>query len=406
MATTYPAMPRSWYSGSMASCHKPVARGISPICANRVHTSTRTSCLPSQSMGINGRLRQKTRRVWRNPQLYTYSYGVCTTEHKDQSESIEERQCQHQSESGTHRQWSFGRKRVRQPLPKVRPRALCVPDYHRTDHTLSRMGPHWNAVYIGQGVSRRGCQFHKQTYHPYKRWKFSDWFWWPVRWTTRRLGDEHVAWTRRWIPKSSPQQRLDGSDAGSDVKSRVGARTDRSVAVHSPAVSAPSTPATAHSVIKPGIVADVPSIQRERLVHWGSVKYGYADGLHQHVVTPSDDHELNRCVEAQPIFEIKGEALSVLPQSVVNCPFELHREDKIPGLAAMIRERGIWQRRCPFSVFLSPVGAIDRSHEFRAAGRDTLLGRIIAQIKFDDGSHLSIVDDSDLVEFFHHHAWF
>ena len=48
----------------------------------------------------------------------------------------------------------------------------------------------------------------------------------------------------------------------------------------------------------------------------------------------------------------------------------------------------------------------DRSHEFRAACRDTLLGEIIARIKFDDGSHLSIVDDSDLVEFIHHHAWF
>ena len=206
--------------------------------------------------------------------------------------------------------------------------------------------------------------------------------------------------------KSSSQQRLDGSDAGSDVKSRVGARTVRSVAVHSPTVSAPSTPATARSVIKPGIVADVPSTRRERQVHWGSVDYGYADGLHQHVVTPSDDHELNRCVEAQPIFEIKGEALSVLPQSVVNCPFELHREDKIPGFAVMIRERGTWPRRCPFSVFLSPVGAKDRSQEFRAAGRDTLLGRIIAQIKFNDKSHLSIVDDLDLVEFIHHHAWF
>ena len=92
--------------------------------------------------------------------------------------------------------------------------------------------------------------------------------------------------------------------------------------------------------------------------------------------------------------------------SVVECPFELHREDKIPGFAVMIRERGIWPRRCPFSVFLSPVGAKDRSHEFRAASRDTLLVGIIARIKFDDGSHLSILDDSDLVEFIHHHAWF
>ena len=215
----------------------------------------------------------------------------------------------------------------------------------------------------------------------------------PVRRTTRRLGDEHVAWTRRWIPKSNSQQRLDSSDASPDVKSRVGARTIRSVAVHSPTIPTPSTPAAARSVIHPGIVADVPSSQRERQVHWGSVEHGYADGLHQHVVTPSDNHELSRCVEAQPIFELKGEALSVFPQSVVNCPFELHREDKIPGFAVMIRERGIWPRRCPFSVFLSPVGAKDRSHEFRAAGRDTLLGGIIAQI-------------SDLVDFIHHHAWF
>ena len=72
----------------------------------------------------------------------------------------------------------------------------------------------------------------------------------------------------------------------------------------------------------------------------------------------------------------------------------------------MIRERGVWPRHCPFSVFLAPVGAKDRSHEFIVASRDTLLGGIIARIKFDDGSHLSIVDDTDLVEFSHHHAWF
>ena len=91
---------------------------------------------------------------------------------------------------------------------------------------------------------------------------------------------------------------------------------------------------------------------------------------------------------------------------MVEHPFELHREDKIPELALMIRERGIWPRRCPFSVFLVSVCAKDRSHEFRAASQDTLLGEIITRIKFDDGSHLSIVDDSDLVEFIHHHAWF
>ena len=99
-------------------------------------------------------------------------------------------------------------------------------------------------------------------------------------------------------------------------------------------------------------------------------------------------------------------SLSVLPQSVVKHPFELHREDKFPGPAVLIRERGIWPRQCPFSVFLAPAGAKDRFHEFRAACRDTLLGGIIARIKFDDRSHLFILDNSDLVEFIHHHAWF
>ena len=95
---------------------------------------------------INGH-QWKTRRM-RHPQLFSNSYGVCTEEREDQSESKEERQCQHQSKSSTDRQCSFGRKRVGQRLSKVQPRALCVPDRRRTDLTLSRMGPHWNAVYI------------------------------------------------------------------------------------------------------------------------------------------------------------------------------------------------------------------------------------------------------------------
>ena len=61
VATTYPAMPRSCHSGSLASRH----RRILPNRANRVYTSTGTSCLSSQSMGINGRMRQKTLRIWR-----------------------------------------------------------------------------------------------------------------------------------------------------------------------------------------------------------------------------------------------------------------------------------------------------------------------------------------------------
>ena len=158
------------------------------------------------------------------------------------------------------------------------------------------------------------------------------------------------------------------------------------MATHSPTIPTSSISAAARSVTQPGVGAGVPSPRRGRQVHWGPVEHGYAHRLDRCVT--SDDHESSRCVEAQPSFEIKGEALSVLPQSVVGHPFELHREDKIPGLAAMIRERGIWPRHSLFSVFLAPAGAKDRSHEFRASSRDTLLGGIIARIKFCDGSHL------------------
>ena len=304
------------------------------IAHNRVHTSTGTSGSSSQSMGINGRMRQKTRRRWRHPQLFPYSYGVCTEEREDQRESKEEGQRQHQSKSCIDRQWSVGRKRKGQRLSKVQPRALCVSDCHRTDFALSRMGPHWDTVYIDQGVSRRGRQVQRQIYQPYRRWRFGDWFWWPVRRSTHRLGHEYFARTRQWIPKSNAQQQLDSSDASPDVKPIVGARKIRSVAAHSPTISTPSLPATARSVIQPGVVADVPSPWRERQVHWGPAELGYANGLDRCVIARSDartgvcNHESSQCVEAKPIFEIRGEALSVLRQSVVKHPFELHREDK------------------------------------------------------------------------------
>ena len=39
-------------------------------------------------------------------------------------------------------------------------------------------------------------------------------------------------------------------------------------------------------------------------------------------------------------------------------------------------------------------------------GQDTLLRGATKRVKLDDGSHLNIIDDSDLTVFFHHHAWF
>ena len=85
-------------------------------------------------------------------------------------------------------------------------------------------------------------------------------------------------------------------------------------------------------------------------------------------------------------------------------PFEIKQE--IPELAAAIRERGIWSRHRSLAVFRSPSRARDRSCEFNVLGQDTLLGGAIERVKLDDGSYLNVLDDSDLADFIHHHAWF
>ena len=87
-------------------------------------------------------------------------------------------------------------------------------------------------------------------------------------------------------------------------------------------------------------------------------------------------------------------------------PFEIKHENEIPELAAAIRERGIWSRHRSLAVFWSPSSARDRSCEFNVLGQDTLLGGAIERVKLDDGSYLNVLDDSDLADFIHHHAWF
>ena len=55
-------------------------------------------------MGINGRMRQETRAMWRHHRLFSHSCGECTERNKDQDESKSEGRCLYQSESGPDRQ--------------------------------------------------------------------------------------------------------------------------------------------------------------------------------------------------------------------------------------------------------------------------------------------------------------
>ena len=165
-------------------------------------------------------------------------------------------------------------------------------------------------------VSRRGRQFHREKYQPYRRWKFGEWLWWPTRCSTRRLENEYATRTRQWISKSNSQQRLDSSDASLDVQPRVGARTIRSVA--NPSSTLPTSPesTTARSVIEPGVVADVPALRRGRQIRWGPVEHGYewirpvcSRLVHEQMFYLNQGP--GRCVESQPNFETKGASLSV-----------------------------------------------------------------------------------------------
>ena len=245
---------------------------------------------------------------------------------------------------------------------KVRPRASCVADRCRTNHALSRMEPRWDAVYIDQGVSRRGRQLQREKYQPYRRRKFATGSGGPH--------SEYVASTERWIPKSNSQQRLDSSDANLDVQPRVGARTIRSVAAPSTTLPTSSVSAAARSIIQPGVVAGVPSPRQKRQVRRGPVDHGYANGSDRYVDAQSStrtdvlNHESDQCVESQP--NLKNQRRIFAGASPISGDlFELQRKDKIPGLAAMILERGVWPRDGLCSVFWAPAGAKDSSHEFR-----------------------------------------
>ena len=57
-------------------------------------------------------------------------------------------------------------------------------------------------------------------------------------------------------------------------------------------------------------------------------------------------------------------------------------------------------------MFWTPAGTRDRSHEFNVPSQDTLLGGAAKRVELDDGSHLNVIDDSDLTDFICHHAWF
>ena len=117
-------------------------------------------------------------------------------------------------------------------------------------------------------------------------------------------------------------------------------------------------------------------------------------------------HQQDWCANAQYNVEVKDETMLTTSRVFEEHPSETRQEDEVPKLAAAIRECGIWPRHHSLAVFWSPSTERDRFREFNVLSQDTLLGGVTERVKLDDGSHLNVLDNSDLAGFIHHHAWF
>ena len=98
-------------------------------------------------------------------------------------------------------------------MSEVRPRTSGPQHRFGTDSTLPWMDSRRNTLYIDQSVPQRGSRpWRVAEYQPHRRWKFSEWFWWP----------RNTPKTRRWHTGSTSFERLDGPGASFGCKPSLG----------------------------------------------------------------------------------------------------------------------------------------------------------------------------------------
>ena len=176
---------------------------------------------------------------------------------------------------------------ISQRASKMRPRTLCLQHRFGTDSTLSWMDFRRNTVYAGQAChSGVIVPWRVAEYQPYKRWKFSEWFWWPRK----------TSKTRRWHTKSTSFKRLDSPGASFGCKPSLGTGKIYSVATSPSTVSGSSISAAARGGIDDRSLASASRgptgdrwsmdtgngsdwcASRGRRIHWGPVEYGHGNG--------------------------------------------------------------------------------------------------------------------------------
>ena len=141
-------------------------------------------------------------------------------------------------------------------MSEVRPRTSGLQYRIGTDSTLPWMDPRRNTLYIDQSVPQRSRRpWRVAGYQPYRRWRFNEWFWWPM----------NTPKTRRWHTGSTSYKRLDGPGASFGGKPSLGTGTIRSMATSPPTASASSLPTAARGGVHNGSLA---SASRGRRIRW------------------------------------------------------------------------------------------------------------------------------------------
>ena len=147
----------------------------------------------------------------------------------------------------------------------------------------------------------------------------------------------------------------------------MGTGTVRSVTTSPSTVSASSISTAARGIVDNRSLA---SASRRR-IHWGPVEYGHGNGSDWCVIAQSNttsesesmNHRQDWCGNSWSINEVKDEPVLTASHVLKEHPFEIRPEDKVPELAAAIRECGIWPHHRSLAVFWSPAKARDRSRE-------------------------------------------
>ena len=137
---------------------------------------------------------RKTWRMRRHHELCQLSCIDRSQRSKSQNERKEERSYHDQSKSRTDCRGCSHQGERRRRMSKMRPRTLCLQHRFGTDSTLSWMDSRRNTVYADQSMPQLShCPWRVAEYQPYRRWKFSEWFWWP----------RNTPKTRRWHTRST-----------------------------------------------------------------------------------------------------------------------------------------------------------------------------------------------------------